>query len=277
MQASDSASRRCLPRESFTVGLISALPLEMAAAMGMLDEIYEDFGKRPRDDNNYVVGRVAGHNCVLACLPVGRCRRKHNGVVQYDYGKTLVEGKFVRTGSINKPPIVLLTAEMGFEYSYPGSDQDVLFNAEYRHVGENDCTKYDLAKVMPRQSRGSEEPKVHYGLIASGNQVMKDAVTRDQLSKELGVMCFETEAADLANFSSRVSAAYANMPFHIRTKCWQGYAAATAATYAKELLNTIIPIDLSRQYTIKVAPRQNMRMEKSGMIVWSLRRSVGDA
>jgi nucleoside phosphorylase len=33
---------------------------------------------------------------------------------------------------------------------------------------------------------------VHYGTIASGNQVIKDAATRDRLSEELGgVLCFE--------------------------------------------------------------------------------------
>jgi hypothetical protein len=32
------------------------------------------------------------------------------GVIQYDYGKTLREGCFERTGSLNKPPQYLLTA-----------------------------------------------------------------------------------------------------------------------------------------------------------------------
>jgi hypothetical protein len=37
-----------------------------------------------------------------------------------------------------------------------------------------------------------EEIIVHYGTIASGNQVIKDSLTRDKLSSELGgVLCFE--------------------------------------------------------------------------------------
>jgi len=41
---------------------------------------------------------------------------------------------------------------------------------------------------------------VHYGTIASGNQVMRDGATRDQVSSEFGgVLCFEMEAAGLIN------------------------------------------------------------------------------
>ena len=41
---------------------------------------------------------------------------------------------------------------------------------------------------------------VHYGTIASGNQVMRDAAERDRVSAEFGgVLCFEMEAADLMN------------------------------------------------------------------------------
>ena len=32
----------------------------------------------------------------------------HGGVVQYDFGKTKQEGRFVRTGTLNKPPVELL-------------------------------------------------------------------------------------------------------------------------------------------------------------------------
>ena len=42
-----------------------------------------------------------------------------------------------------------------------------------------------------------EKDVVHYGSIASGNQVMPRAAERDGVSAELGgVLCFEMEAAD---------------------------------------------------------------------------------
>ena len=42
---------------------------------------------------------------------------------------------------------------------------------------------------------------VYYGLIASGNQVIKNAAFRDEINKRLGggILCFEMEAAGLMN------------------------------------------------------------------------------
>jgi hypothetical protein len=51
---------------------------------------------------------------------------------------------------------------------------------------------------QPRESE--EEVVVHYGTIASGNQVMRSTTERDRVSAELnGVLCFEMEAAGLMN------------------------------------------------------------------------------
>jgi nucleoside phosphorylase len=46
---------------------------------------------------------------------------------------------------------------------------------------------------------GKFDPEIHYGLIASGNQVMRDAKVRDNLGKKYKdkVLCFEMEAAGL--------------------------------------------------------------------------------
>ena len=40
---------------------------------------------------------------------------------------------------------------------------------------------------------------VYYGLIASADKLMKDAIARDQLIKEHDILCFEMEAAGLMN------------------------------------------------------------------------------
>ena len=46
---------------------------------------------------------------------------------------------------------------------------------------------------------GDDDPAIFYGLIASANQVMKDATIRDRLASEENVLCFEMEAAGLMN------------------------------------------------------------------------------
>jgi nucleoside phosphorylase len=99
--------------------------------------------------------------------------------------------------------------------------------------------------------REEDGPKVHYGLIASGNQTMKDGRTRTRLHRELNILCFETEAAGLMdNFPCLVIRGICNYSDSHKNKEWQGYAAATAAAYAKELLNTIAGSQIEMTETV---------------------------
>jgi len=101
---------------------------------------------------------------------------------------------------------------------------------------------------VPRARRVSQEIMVHYGTVASGNQVIRDGVTRDQLNSELGgVLCFEMEAAGLMNsFPCLVIRGICDYADSHKNKKWQPYAAATAAAYAKELLSVIPVADIDR-------------------------------
>jgi hypothetical protein len=51
----------------------------------------------------------AKRNIQLGDVVVSKSRGIFSGIVQYDRGKT-AEGKFKRTGSLNKPPQMLLSA-----------------------------------------------------------------------------------------------------------------------------------------------------------------------
>src|SRR6202020_3170166 len=80
------------------------------------------------------------------------------------------------------------------------------------------------------------------GLISSGNMVMKLGGIRDKLGQELGILCFEMEAAGLMdNFPCLVIRGICDYSDTHKNKDWQPYAAATAAAYAKELLGVIPP------------------------------------
>jgi nucleoside phosphorylase len=59
------------PNAAYTVGWISALPVEMAAAKGMMDEEHGDLqtAPQPADKNTYLLGRIGNFNVVVACLP----------------------------------------------------------------------------------------------------------------------------------------------------------------------------------------------------------------
>ncbi|KAF9889051.1 hypothetical protein FE257_008028 [Aspergillus nanangensis] len=60
-----------LPREAYTIGWISPLEIEYTAALVMLDEEHASPEERPvADENIYGLGSIAGHNIVIASLPV---------------------------------------------------------------------------------------------------------------------------------------------------------------------------------------------------------------
>ena len=94
-----------------------------------------------------------------------------------------------------------------------------------------------------------------YGTIASGNQVIKDGLTRDRLSSELGgVLRFEMEAAGLMNsFPCLVIRGICDYADSHKNKRWQGYAAATAAACAKEVLSTIPAAEVAKTRTVDEA------------------------
>ena len=126
-------------------------------------------------------------------------------------------------------------------FSRPSDEQDRLFNPAYDHPQDEDtCTKCDEVQLIHRDLRTSDKPGIHYGLIASGNQVMKHGKTRDRLGKEYGVLCFEMEAAGLMNqLPCLVIRGICDCSDSHKNEKWQGYAALTAAVYAKILLSVV--------------------------------------
>jgi ankyrin repeat protein/nucleoside phosphorylase len=218
---------------------------------------------------------------VVISIPSPQC----SAVIQYDYGKTLESGRFQRTGQLDKPPRSLLKAvsdlrsdhdlepsriptimREAFEkhprlkpdYSYPGRDQDTLLDSGSGHVHVETVESYGVCTTEPRfvrrPQRSDDNPRLHYGPIASANQVMKDGKTRNELAQQLGILCFEMEAAGLMDdfqcLVVRGISDYSNAQKH---KVFQKYAALAAAAYTKELLSSI-----SANSTISMPKPQNV-------------------
>ncbi|KAL4812423.1 Pfs, NACHT and ankyrin domain protein [Aspergillus spinulosporus] len=166
------------------------------------------------------------------------------GVCQYDLIKAKLGDKREHTGFLGRPPTVLLNAlssiqanherkdskvpvflqemleknpKMGKKskqnpgYVYQGLDNDRLFRASCEHVPGPDCQGCNTANEVQRDPRETTNPDIHYGIIASGNTLVKDAITRDRIVSDLGEDCICNDR-------------------------WQHYASATAAAYTKELL-----------------------------------------
>ncbi|GLA05338.1 hypothetical protein AnigIFM60653_005817 [Aspergillus niger] len=210
------------------------------------------------------------HDIRLGDVVVGRPDNQTGGVVQYDFGKSTSSG-FVRTGFLNAPPVILLNAvallrarhflgrgtmteyteklkEMPAFTRDKDKNRDILFEAGYNHAGGVTCEKCDEERSIQRDEREGHGIMVHYGTIASGNQVLKDAHERDRLAAELGgVLCFEMEAAGLVNnFPCLVIRGICDYADSHKNKNWQPSAAGVAAAYAKELLSVIPPGHVER-------------------------------
>ncbi|KAF2994669.1 hypothetical protein E8E13_001284 [Curvularia kusanoi] len=221
------------------------------------------------------------------------------GVVQYDAGKATTSG-FERTGSLNSPPQILLSAvsrvranelrgrsklckhieslEGNRRFQRSKAGPDVLFEASYDHEGGQTCDKCCSDRQKDREPRDEdEEVAAHYGTVASGNQVIKNAVTRDRLSRELGgVLCFEMEAAGLMNsFPCLVVRGVCDYADSHKNKKWQPFAAGTAAAYAKELLSMIPPADVAKSRTAEEAMRDAVAKPKYYIPFLKNRKFVG--
>ncbi|PGH34629.1 hypothetical protein GX50_02519 [[Emmonsia] crescens] len=223
-------------------------------------------------------GGIPGQNndIRLGDVVISKPTANFGGVVQFDMGKMYPNGLFERTGALKKPPALLMAsvqklesqhikigtqitfymsqmldwypnmAEMG--YAHPGTNFDLLFEAGYNHEGSGStCGQCDQSKTVKRELRKDMTPRIHYGTIGSSNEVIKDAMTRDKLREDLGILCVETEAAGLMDdFSCLVIRGICDYADSHKNKRWQPYAAATAAAYAKELLSLIPAQKLSR-------------------------------
>ena len=224
-------------------------------------------GAAPSDENPIRLGDVV----------VSEPRGQHPGVVAFDWGKWKA-GKLERTGSLNRPPQIIMGAVQMLKtrfadepnllekrlsdsqfpedvdsyepsYEYQGQEHDRLYNARYQHVEDGQgkdwptCDNCMPSELQERPKRSRTHPKVFYGTIASSDKVMKDAAERDRLRDELGAICFEMEAAGLMiDFPCVVIRGICDYSDSHKNKRWQKYAAATAAAYAKELLLDIQPV-----------------------------------
>jgi len=216
------------------------------------------------------------HDIRLGDIVVSAPRDGKGGVFQYDFGKTIQDQSFQTTGFLNQPPAILRTAINGLKAQYelkghqletaishaiqenqklrkkykrPDLSNDRLYRSEITHPA-NDATSCatvcgnDPSKLVlrPERSEDEDDTEIHYGLIASANQLMKDPTVRDKLAAEKDVLCFEMEAAGLLNhFPCLVIRGICDYSDSHKNKEWQGYAAMVAAAYAKDLLCRIAP------------------------------------
>ncbi|KAI8289082.1 Kinesin light chain 4 [Colletotrichum sp. SAR 10_98] len=232
------------------------------------------------------------HDIRLGDVVVSTPKGEHASVFQYDFGKNIQDCKFRETGFLDQPPLLLQTAlatlkgryelkghrleeavnrnlekieqvETRSKYRQPAPASDRLYKSNIVHpfnstygcdVECGDDTSCVI--VRPKRGEGNFNPAIHYGLIASGNQLIKDAGMRDRLSAEKDVLCFEMEAAGLMNhFPCLVIRGICDYSDSHKNKEWQGFAAMMAAAYATDLLNQIAPSTVEGERPIPTSKR----------------------
>ncbi|KAL7894589.1 hypothetical protein HDV64DRAFT_287875 [Trichoderma sp. TUCIM 5745] len=175
----------------------------------------------------------------LGDVVVSHPERNLPGVIQYDLAKALQNNIFELTGTLRPPPRVLLGAISHLK-SDPMADESFV---KYLKDIE-DCRNEYRRPVQDQDHCSENRPEVHYGLIASGNLVIKDIQTRDRIAREYGAICFEMEAAGVMNvLPCLVIRGISDYADPQKNNVWQKYAAAAAASYAKLLLSVVKPLE----------------------------------
>jgi nucleoside phosphorylase len=208
-----------------------------------------------------------GRDIRLGDIAVSQPQGSSGGIIQYDLYKAKAGNQRESRAFLNKPPEVLLKALARLQaeherkssqvpeflaqmakdnpkmakqrqgYVHQGSQNDRLFKAQ------------DPNEEIQREPRDSTESEIHYGIIASGNRLLKDAIQRDEILENIGqeCICFEMEAAGLMNtFPCIVIRGICDYADAHKSDRWQRYASATAAAYTKELLAYISTQGLQR-------------------------------
>ncbi|KAH9204060.1 nucleoside phosphorylase domain-containing protein [Leptodontidium sp. 2 PMI_412] len=172
-----------------------------------------------------------------------------------------------------------LCKEADFEKAqYPGPTEDRLYERSYRHKHhvlpsctictrcekkgddvcetalESSCSdlKCHDDKLVQRQrlpmssdgakAAGAQKPRIHFGLIASGDMVMKSGEDRDEIALREKIIGFEMEGAGVwDNFPCVVIKGVCDYADSHKNKKWQGYAAAAAAACMKAFLKEWVP------------------------------------
>lgn len=128
--------------QQYTVGWVCAIPTESIAASLFLDEEHE----RPdhvssNDSNDYTLGKVAGHNVVIAVLPDG------------EYGQTSATDvvKDMLTSFLN----IRVGLLVGIGGGAPTAQDDIRPVVSSPHNGTGGVYQYDYGKLI--QGQGFEQ------------------------------------------------------------------------------------------------------------------------
>ncbi|OJD22562.1 hypothetical protein ACJ73_06092 [Blastomyces percursus] len=147
------------------------------------------------------------HDIRLRDIAIGAPCNGEDGVMQYDFDKSIQGQTFRQTHHMNQPPTVLLEVVHGVQRQYaenghqledmitdifqkkprlrsnysrpkPASDRLYLSHLVHPLEGESNCAvscgdEPPNLILRPKRTEDEDNPQIYYVLIASGNQLMK--------------------------------------------------------------------------------------------------------
>ncbi|EAQ85657.1 hypothetical protein CHGG_06910 [Chaetomium globosum CBS 148.51] len=174
------------------------------------------------------------------------------------------------------------------KYAFPRTARDRLFQPDYRHkhqgspnckcrdhgneldpvceqaiesscedVGCDDTFLVQRSRLEGRVADADDaafDPTIHVGPVGSGDTVMKSAIRRDKVADAEGIIAFEMEAAGIWEHQPcLVVKGVCDYADSHKNKKFQDYAAATAASVAKALLELHTPAENSEPTADKLS------------------------
>ncbi|GFF52755.1 ankyrin repeat and protein kinase domain-containing protein 1 [Aspergillus udagawae] len=269
----------------------------MAAARAMLDDVHEAIPRDAEDSNTYVLGSIKQHNIVIACLPAAQYGTNNAANVMTNMKRTFsairagllvgIGGGVPSKADVRLGDVVVGTRVMQYDLG------KVVRNGQLRRTAIPRIPHHLLGTAVSalrskHELNPSRVPSIlrlklegHLNTVAQGpqidfstrrNQVMRSGTTRDNVAQELDVICFETEAAGLMDILPclPIRGICDYLDSH-KSKEWQRYAAATAAAYARELLEELPVAKAHAKFTCMPNPHQCSLHEHRQRLLGSLR------
>ncbi|KAJ5021737.1 hypothetical protein J3E73DRAFT_434813 [Bipolaris maydis] len=238
-------------------GWVCALPVELAAAQEMLDEVHEDHERDGNDENLYSLGSIAGHNVAIVCLPAGCIGNNPAAVVATQMKATFKGIRFglmvgigggvpsaaadIRLGDVVvSQPIRRLAGwcntmlERRRRAGSNGRDRLTRHRrccfTRLQYAARQGLTSYSTRSTTTRVGGRAKDARQLTTKLGSRAK-RRTRTERDKVSAELGgVLCFEMEAAGLMNsFPCLVIRGICDYADSHKNKKWQPYAAGIAA------------------------------------------------
>lgn len=265
-----------MPEEA-TIGIVTAIPIELAAVRLTLDHGKDHLA--PPDPNHYCIGSIPSadrhmpHRVVVTQQPRDGTRDAAATVVDLTRSFPSIRAVLMCGIAAGAPRAGvrlgdIVSATRGIvDYGHvravdgdstlrrtPEAASTTFLRADNRlaegEVHGRHPWSTPLAQLMANPAFGRPqpgEPAVHRGAIGSADVLLRDAELRDRLVTRHGIIAFEMEAsgvsaaAGLHGLEWFMVRGISDLADATKDDRWHGYAAAAAAAYLRALLGMATP------------------------------------